>query len=484
MRTCIRHAAWVIVWDAAQGRHVYARDIDVVFDEEGIRYLGPDHRSPVDAELDGRAALVMPGLVDVHCHPSAQAVFRGFTEEFGNPRLFFSGRHRFRQSFEIDEDGALASAEFTLAELLAGGVTTVVDLSHAYPGWLQVLERSGVRAVVAPMFRSAAWFTETGQRTQYEWSADEGRAAFEEARFVMDEAERHPSGLFSAMVSPAQVDTCAEWLLRESADLATRTGRPLHVHAAQSYAEFAGMTRRLDMTPIEWLSRIGFLGRSTILGHAVFTDEHPWLHWPERRDLALLADTGTSIAHAPTVFARDGTLLHDLGRVRRAGINVGIGTDTHPHNMLEEIRTAELLARVAAGPTHRLGTAEAFACATIGGARALGRKDLGRLAVGAQADVVVVDLEHPHMQPVRDPLRSLIYGAADRAVRDVFVAGRPVVEGGRVRTLDRAGAARRLAAAQERAAAGVPARDPLGDDVDRISPRSLPVVQLGVERTG
>lgn len=482
MRTCIRRAAWAVVWDATERRHAYARDVDVVFDEEGIRYLGPDHRPPVDLELDGRTALVMPGLVDVHCHPSAQAVFRGYTEEFGNPRLFFSGRHRFRQSFELDDEGALASAEFTLAELLAGGVTTVVDLSHAYPGWLSVLERAGVRAVVAPMYRSATWYTETGQRTQYQWHADEGRAAFDEAREVMDEAERHPSGLFSAMVSPAQVDTCAEWLLRESADLAASTGRPLHVHAAQSYAEFVGMTRRLDMTPIEWLAHIGFLGPATILGHAVFNDEHPWLHWHERRDLALLASSGTSIAHAPTVFARDGTLLHDLGRVRRAGINVGIGTDTHPHNMLEEIRTAEVLARLAAGPTHRLGTAEAFACATVGGARALGREDLGRLAVGARSDLVIVDLEHPHMQPVRDPLRSLIYAAADRAVRDVFVAGRRVVEGGRVRTLDRVGAARRLATAQARAAAAVQRRDPMRDGIDRIAPLALPVVRLGAER--
>jgi len=473
--TCIRRADWAIAWDGAEGRHVYRRDVDLAFDESGIRHLGPGYVGAADVELDGRGRMVMPGLIDVHCHPSAQAIFRGYTEEFGNPRLFYSSRHRFRQAYEIDEEGLRASAEFTLAELLAGGVTSVVDLSHAYPGWLDVLARSGVRAWAAPMYRSATWYTDTGQQTLYEEHPDGGAAALEEAREVMDAAERHPSGMLAAMVSPAQVDTCSESLLRASVELAAATGRPLHVHAAQSYAEFAGMTRRHDMTPIEWLHRLGFLGPRTIIGHAVFTDEHPWLHWPTRRDLGLLASTGTSIAHAPTVFARDGTLLHDLGRYVRAGVNVGIGTDTHPHNLLEELRWAEVLARVAAGPTHELGTARVFEAATVGGARVLGRDDLGRLAPGAAADVVVVDVTHPAMQPLRDPLRSLVYAAAERAVEHVFVAGRQVVDGGRVTTLDRAGAARRLADAQARSGAAVARRDPNGLDVDAIAPLALPL---------
>lgn len=474
--TCIRRADWAIVWEIEVGRHAYDRNVDVVFDERGIVYVGSSFTGAVDVEFDGRGRMVMPGLIDAHCHPSAQAIFRGYTEEFGNPRLFYSSRHRFRQAYEIDAEGMRASAEFTLAELLAGGVTTVVDLSHAYPGWLDVLAGSGVRACVAPMYRSATWYTDTGQQTLYEEHADGGAAAFEEAREVMSEAERHPSGRLSAMVSPAQVDTCSEALLRASAELAAATGRPLHVHAAQSYAEFNGMTRRHDMTPIEWLHRLGFLGPRTIIGHAVFTDEHPWLHWPTRRDLGLLASTRTSIAHAPTVFARDGTLLHDLGHYMNAGVNVAMGTDTHPHNLLEELRWAEVLARVAAGTRHDLGTAKVFEAATVGGARALGRDDLGRLAPGAAADVVVVDVTHPAMQPLRDPLRSLVYSAAERAIEHVFVAGRQVVDGGRVTTLDRTGAARRLTESQARSGAVVTQRDPDGLGIDAIAPLALPLI--------
>jgi len=471
--TCIRRAAWAVAWDVARQCHVYLRDADIAFADRTLIQVGGRWEGTAAREIDGSALLVIPGLINIHCHPAQSPLSRGYVEEFGNPRLFSSSRHRFRQSFLPDADAQRASARFGLAELLAGGVTTVVDLSHAYPGWLDLLAESGIRAVAAPMFRSAAWFTETGQETQYDWFPDRGEAAFAEAVTVMDAAERHSSGRLSAMVSPAQVDTCTPELLQRSAELARRTGRPLHTHAAQSYAEFASMTRRHDMTPIAWLHGLGFLGPGTILGHAVFTDEHPWILWPRQQDIRLLAESGTAVAHCPTVFLRDGSMLHDLGRYLDAGINVAIGTDTHPQNLLEEMRTAELVARAAAGARHRGDTSRVFHAATIGAARVLGREDLGRLAPGARADLVCCTLDHPAMQPARDPLRNLIHVAAERAVRDVWVDGQQVVEAGRVMTIDWPLAARTLAAEQQRIAARASSLDPQGSDADTLMPLSL-----------
>lgn len=471
--TCIRRAAWVVAWDAERERHVYLNDADVAFAGGVVLQVGGHWPGVAAREIDGGGSIVLPGLVNIHCHPAQSPIFRGYVEEFGNPRLFYSSRHPFRQAFLPDADAQRASARFGLAELLAGGVTTVVDLSHAYPGWIDLLAESGIRAVAAPMFRSAAWFTRTGQETEYAWADDLGEAAFAEAAEVMEAAERHPSGRISAMVSPAQVDTCTPELLKRAAELAARTGRPLHTHAAQSYAEFAGMTRRHDMTPVEWLHGLGFLGPRTILGHAVFTDEHPWILWPRRNDVRLLAESGTAVAHCPTVFLRDGSMLHDLGRYREAGINVAIGTDTHPQNMWEEMRTAELVARAAAGARHRCDTAQVFHAATVGAARVLGRGDLGRLARGMRADVVRCTLDHPAMQPLRDPLRNLVHVAAERAVRDVWVDGRQVVRDGTVLTIDAPAAARALSAEQARIAAAVPGLDPQGRSVDTLMPLSL-----------
>lgn len=464
--TCIRAADWIIGWNRDAGRHEYLNGGDVVWEGDRLLQVGAHYAGPVTTEIDGAGRLVMPGLINIHCHPSQTAIFRGFVEEFGNPMLFYSSRHEFRQNFIHDHAAQLASARYSLAEMLSNGTTSIIDLSHAYPGWLDLLAESGLRAWAAPMFRSARWWTDTGQETKYDWAPDFGQAAFDEARAVMQSAEAHMSGRLSALVSPAQVDTCTKDLLVAAVELARETGRPLHTHAAQSYAEFRGINRWLDMTPVEYLHKIGFLGPATILGHAVFTDEHPWLNWPRRNDLALLAGTGTSVAHCPTVFARDGTMMHHLGAYLDAGVNIALGTDTHPQNLFEEIRMAETLARVAAGPRHTANTARVFHAATIGAAKLLGRDDIGRLTAGAKADLVVCDLREPNMRPLRDPLRNLIYSSGGRSVRDVWVDGRQVVAANAVLTIDWNAAADRLQAEQERIAAAV-------SGLDAISPLSL-----------
>lgn len=466
--TCIRNADWIIAWDGAAGSHVYLRGGDVAWRGNRLLTVGGRHEGAVATEIDGTARLVMPGLINIHCHPTQTPIFRGMVEEFGNPRLFYSSRHVFRQSFVQDEAAQHVSARYGLAEMLACGTTSIVDLSHAYPGWLDLLAESGLRAWAGAMFRSARWHTDTGQDILLDWAPDLGAAAFEEAREVMDAAEAHGCGRLTGLVTPAQINTCTPELLRAAAELARKTGRTLHTHAAQSYAEFNAIAREQDRTPVEYMAALGFLGPRTIIGHAVFTDEHPWLLWPRRADLRLLADSGTSVAHCPTVFARDGTMMHHLGAYMDAGVTIAMGTDTHPQNLWQEMQLAETIARLAAGPRHSCSSARLFHACTIGAAKVLGRDDIGRLAPGAKADLVMADLDEPNMRPLRDPLRSLIYSSVGRAVRDVWVDGVQRVAAGRVLSIDMAAAARDLQAAQDRTAAATP-------DMDRVAPLSLPV---------
>ena len=147
--------------------------------------------------------------------------------------------------------------------------------------------------------------------------------------------------------------------------------------------------------------------------------------------------------------------MENFGDYLRAGVTMGLGTHTTPHNLVEEIRQAAILARIAARDIETVTTADLFRAATVGGATALLRDDLGRIAPGKKADLVLVDLTVPQMVPARDPLRSFIYHAADRAVRDVFVDGRQIVTAGKVVTLDQAEAARESVAGEGRSQRGV-----------------------------
>jgi 5-methylthioadenosine/S-adenosylhomocysteine deaminase len=472
--TVIRAAAWMVVWDETNRRHAYLRDADVAFTGNTIVHVGHGYDGAADVEVDGRERLVMPGLVNIHAHPSGEPLRKGITDETRSPGFHHSSLYEFLTVFDNDAEGRLASLQVALSELLMSGCTTVTDLSLAYEGWLDTLGASGMRVVVAPGFRDARWRTRDGHTLEYQWDEGAGREGFADARHIIDLAEQHSCGRLSGMVYPAQIDTCSPQTLRDAYDYAGERNLPWQIHAAQSVTEFHEMQRRHGKTPIRFMHDTGVLGERTIIGHGIFLDHHPWLHWTTRGDLSLLADNGVSVAHCPTVFARRGITLHTFGEYARRGINLGIGTDTYPHNFIEEMRAAAYYARVIAESVDDLNTSDVFNAATLGGARALGRDDIGRIASGCRADMVLVDIGDPSMMPLREPLRSLIYVAADRAVRDVYVDGRQVVADGKVLTMDYAAASAALQQAQSRSLARTADLDWAGRDADTMSPMVLP----------
>ena len=155
---------------------------------------------------------------------------------------------------------------------------------------------------------------------------------------------------------------------------------------------------------------------------------------------------------------------------------VGIGTDIYPHNMVEEMRWANVGCKIAEGTQWGTSLAAIFDAATIGGAKAFGRDDLGRLAPGCKADLVLVDLGHPSMEPARDPLACLVFCALERPILDVYVDGVKVVSDGEVMTIDVKDAAAQLRHAQQKALSNVPKHDWAGRTADKAFPLSLPLI--------
>ncbi len=470
--TVIRNVHTTIAWNGTQ--HVTLSGADVAWEGGSLTHVGSAYAGRADTEIDGRRLMVMPGLVDIHSHPSSEPMLKGLTDEVGTPGLYNSSLYEYLPIFRPPPEAIADCARVAFSELLLSGVTTLVDLSMPYDAWLDVAGESGLRVVMGPMFRSARWFTRNGHVVEYEWDAPAGERAMADAFRLLDRAQQHPSGRLSGMVVPAQIDTCTEGLLRDSHAEAARRGLTWQTHAAQSVSEFHEITRRHGFTPIGWLHHIGVLSDRSIIGHAIFLDDHAATPWHTEADLRLLAETGTAVAHCPTVFARRGITLRDVGRYRRAGVKVGLGTDTFPHNMLDEMRLAMYLARTQAVSPRTLTGGELFAMATVGAADILQRPDIGRLAVGCRADFVLVDVTHPAMRPAHDPMRSLIYAAGDRAIQAVYVEGAKVVEGGKVLTMDYPAAAEKLHEAQQRMVTGVRGRDWAGRSVDQVSPPTFP----------
>jgi cytosine/adenosine deaminase-related metal-dependent hydrolase len=464
--TLIQNADTIVAWDESRQRHLYMTGADIAFADGAITFVGRDF--PLAAEeangtqydiVDGRGMMVMPGLVDIHSHLAHEPINKGYTDETGSAGLYNSNLYEYMPTMTGDVDAAPHQLTLAAAELLMSGVTTVVDMSVAHEQWTDILARSGLRAYIAPMFRSARWFTRNGHVLEYDWNEQAGIDGMERAIALIEQAQAHECGRLSGMLVPSQIDTCTPELLKTSHAEAARRGIGWQTHAAQSLPEFHEITRRHGVTPIQWLHSLGVLDDRSLVGHAIFLDSHPNTHWSTDTDLAILAETGASVAHCPTVFMRRGMALRDFGRYRRAGINMGIGTDTYPHNMIEEMRHVGYLARLMGESPRAVTTGEVFHAATAGGAKALGRSDIGRLAVGARADMVLVDMTHHLMRPSRDPIRSLVYAAADRAVHTVYIDGRQVVYRGEVTSLDYRKAAEEVDKAQRRAEQLVPQRD-------------------------
>ena len=310
----------------------------------------------------------------------------------------------------------------------------------------------------------------------WKWDEAGGLKAFEKAKAVMAEAEAHNSGRLDAMVFPAQIDTVTPELFAAGRRHADETGRPFSTHIGQSVVEVREMIRRHGVTPVQWAAAQGLLKPGTILAHCILLDEHPQIGWHTRKDLDLIAEAGAAVAHCPQPFARYGLAMDHVGRYRARGVTVGLGTDCAPHNLIEEMRLAIVAGRLMSEDIASLDTGGAFEAATIGGAKALGRDDIGMLAPGMAADIVLVDLAHPLMQPARDPLRSFVFHAADRAVRTVLVNGEVVLQDGAPVHLDPAAAMERLAEAQARMLEDLVKHDYAGREADQIAPLSLPLV--------
>jgi 5-methylthioadenosine/S-adenosylhomocysteine deaminase len=502
-RVLVKNADWAVVWERAApehgpdlygGRHAFLRDCDLAFEGDRIAFVGKDYRGAADTVIDGRGKMLLPGFVNIHSHPNSEPLLKGLSEERKSRQLNMSSLYEYifllgRPAFDMatDEQAAAeaqlygtadfaaysASCRVAIAEMLRSGVTTFVDYSANRPDWLDEVARTGIRAVLAPSFRSGEWYTPNGHEVLYRWNEARGHKGLDGAVDIIRRAQQHPSGRLSGMMAPAQVDTCTAELMRDASDAAKELGVTCQTHAAQSVVEVREMFRRHGKTPIAWLDGLGVLGPHFIIGHALFLDHHSWIKMPDPTDLDRIAETGTSVAHCPNQFARGGMVLEHFGRYVKRGVNMGLGTDTFPHNFVDEMRWAVVVAKIASADIGSTSLAEVFAAGTVGGAKALGRDDLGRLAPGCKADFVLVDLSHPAMQPARDPLKSLVFTALERPITDVYVAGAAVVQDGKIRTIDLEANLAELTAGQIRNMRGIPERDWAKRSPEEAFPMSL-----------
>jgi len=336
--------------------------------------------------------------------------------------------------------------------------------------------RIGCRAYLALAFRSARSFLRPDGSRGFHWDEEMGRAGLQEGlRFALEYDGAH-DGRVRCLLAPHHSMNCTPDLLARTLAAARENDLRVTYHAAEYMPELERIREQYDETPVGLLHRFGLMGPDVILGHCLYTSGHPTIGGDPDRDLDLIAEAGSSVAHSPRLFAQAGVAMYSLPRYLDHGVNVGIGCDIWPSDIIEEMRIAWFMGKHANHTAERPTCMEVFTAATVGSADALGRGDLGRLAPGARADLVCVDLSGYHFGPVIDPVRSLVAFGKGQDVDAVYVDGRLIVDGGVVVNADQERLQAAAPAIRNSLSEAVGERDPLGR-----TPESLLELEAGHE---
>ena len=350
------------------GEHRYLRDGVVVSEGNEIIHVGPagSWSAPVDETIDASGMVLTPGFINTHTHLYESPLDKSFVEDMGRRQFYLSGLFEYLpvRSQAMDEEAAHACLAFSMAELLRTGTTTVMEIGSQGEEAVRQAGRFGMRLYMGLGYRSGRWYTDDGKEVKYAWDEEAGLRNMDRAVRFIEEHAGSQNDRIRGFLSPSQVDTCSEALLRRSREAATAMGVPMALHTSQSVNEFQEMTRRHGVTPIEWLRDIGFLGPDVILGHAIVVAPGTWTNWAGD-DIGILAETGTNVAHCVWVFARRGIAMESFARYLARGVNMTLGTDTCPQSMIEGLRYTAVVSKIVDRQTEVATAADVFNAANL-----------------------------------------------------------------------------------------------------------------------
>ncbi|HEV8473022.1 MAG TPA: chlorohydrolase family protein [Methylomirabilota bacterium] len=479
MKTLIE-GGWVVAFNGTS--HEVHDHGAVVVEDDRILHAGGPWTGHVDARISARGKLVSPGFINTHVHTAGPG---------GDWLLLDMAKNDYRtanyMSFAAPLKGKMtpppaeptaALRAFVFLHALKNGTTTVIDvggLRGDWEGYARLVDDLGVRAYASPPFRDRDTYMDARGRLTYEEDAAVGQQRLREAVDFVRKYDGTAQGRLKGVLNAAQVETCSEPLLRAGKAAARELGVPIHTHAGGNLIEFQRIMEEHRKTPVQFLADIGFLDERTLLGHVVFTTAHPWPRYAFGDDVSVLAQTGATVGHCPYKYAKMAMTLHSFQRYVEAGVTVAVGTDTYPMDMVAELRWASILAKVTDANYQAGQPRDVFNAATLGGCRFLGRTDLGRLAPGAKADLLLINLDHLGAGVYADPIKALVDGASGRDVDTVMVDGKVLVQGGRLTRVDEEQIYAKARAATETYWSHVSGWRWDGASVDRIIPPAFPI---------
>jgi 5-methylthioadenosine/S-adenosylhomocysteine deaminase len=388
---------------------------DILIEDERLVSVGPSlPETMADRVLDGSGKLAMPGLINCHNH-AAMTFFRAYSDDL---RLWDWLRDRIwpaeaRMTGEDVYWGTLLAA----AEMIKSGTTTFADMYVYMEDAARAVTEAGIRGVLA---RGMVY--EEGLVQQ----------KLRETRELFERWHGGAGGRITVMAGPHAPFTCPPDFIKETLTLAGQLGAGIHIHISETTEEVDHMFQHYGQSPVRYLYDLGLFDHHVLAAHCVNMS---------RDDLQLFRSMRGGIAHNPVSNCKLGCGVAPILALRELGVNVGLGTDgagsASTLDMFQEMKAAAWLQKNQTGDPTALTAYEVLKMATITGARVLGLEEqVGSLAPGKQADVILIDLEQPHLYPRHDLTSLLAYAASGADVQTVICAGEVVMANRQLRLID------------------------------------------------
>ncbi len=354
--------------------------------------------------VDCSQHVVMPGLINLHTH-SSMNLLKGYADDYAlmpwlNEHIWPAEKRWVSPAFV--QDGSLLAC----AEMLAGGITTFNDMYFFPQATIEAAKRTGIRAHIG--------------LTIMEFPSNYAATASEYIRLGTEVRDQYKSeSSISFSFAPHAPYTVSDQTFTDVVTLAEQLNLGIHTHLHETQAEIAQSQEQFGVRPLQRLQALGVIGPSTVLAHGVHLEKY------EQETLATL---GAHIAHCPSSNLKLASGIAPVASALRSGINIGLGTDGAASNnrldLWQEMRTAALLAKVAAQQAEAVPAYQALQMATINGAMALGlQAQIGSISVGKQADLIAVRLDELNSLPCFDPISHLVYVASREQVTHTWVNG-------------------------------------------------------------
>ncbi len=381
----------------------------------------PDSQlSSMEAErvIDGRHRLAMPGLVNTHTH-CAMTLLRNYADDLPLEEWLFNNIIPVETTLKPED--IYWGTMLGIIEMIKSGTTSFADMYIHMDHVAKAVLESGIRANLS---RSPFFF--------HGGSTDELIDECQECFDYFKKWDGTGNGRIKVYIEVHSTYLFNEETLRASAELAKSCGTGIHIHILETLHEVEASKRKYGAGSVEVCEKFGILDVPVIAAHCVYITD---------ADMDVFREKGVGVAHNPTSNLKLGSGIARVPEMLRKGVNVAIGTDgtasNNNLNMFEEMHIAAILHKGTNRNPALVSAAEALRMATVNGAEAIGFKDeIGRIEKGMKADIILLDIDKPHLFPINNPLSAVVYSAQGSDVDTVIIDGKVILDKGNLTTID------------------------------------------------